>query len=163
MNHEWGNFCGVLLPYAQSARPLVKRGNSIRTAILRTIKWAIFSFRMGDWVVIQYLQKDTARLSWERRSSQASSQATPGMPKESGKETDSLQTLRNYTHLTRQKFTLKDSTQKKFSCRNKESSLHASAQMVRQSWLVKTTKFGHPSAHQGEGDNPPLQKSKKHG
>ena len=47
--------------------------------------------------IIRYLQEVTARFSKERRSSQASSQAAPGMPEESGKETYSLQTLRNYT------------------------------------------------------------------
>ena len=105
--------------------------------------------------LVQYLQKDTARFSWERKSSQASSPAAPGMPEESGKETFSLQTLWNYTTLTRQKYTLKDSTQKKFSCRNKERILHSLAQMVQQSWQVKTTKFGHPT---NLGDIPNMEK-----
>ena len=53
--------------------------------------------------VIRYLQKVRRRFSCEGRSSQASSRAAPGMPEESGKETYSLQTLRNYKTFTRQK------------------------------------------------------------
>ena len=95
--------------------------------------------------IIRYLQKVRRRFSLEGRSSQASSRAAPGMPEESGKETYSLQTLRNYTTWTRQKYPSKDSAQKKFSCRNKETHVHSLAQMVQQSWQVKTTKFGHPT------------------
>ena len=69
--------------------------------------------------VIRYLQN------------QASSRAALGIPEESGKETYSLQTLWNYTTFTCQKYTLKDSTQKKFSRRNKETHVHSLAQMVQ--------------------------------
>ena len=132
--------------------------------------------------IIRYLQKVRRTFSWETRSSQASPRAAPGVPEESGKETSSLQTLRNYTTLTRQKYTLRDSTHKMFSCRNKKTILHSLAQMVQQSWQVKGAAVyiyhevrtsdqsrghsghgeGHRSAHQGEADDPPLQNSKKY-
>ena len=105
--------------------------------------------------IIRYLQKVRRRFSWERRSSPASPRAAPGMPEKSGKETYSLQTLRNYTTLRRQKYTMKDSTNKMFSCRYKETRVHSLVQMVQQSWQVKTTKFGHPTSL---GDIPNMEK-----
>ena len=133
-----------------------------------------FSDRRLD--IIRYLQKVRRRFSWERRSSQASSQAAPGMPEESGKETYSLQTLRNYTTWTRQKYTLKDSKQKKCFCRNREThftflcangstKLAGKDHEVRtsdQSWRHSEPGEGHCGAHQGEADDPPQQNSKKH-
>ena len=116
--------CAMLKTSCQTGK-LHKNGDMVNYSV------GHFFFSDRRLNVIRYLQKVRRRFSWERRSSQASSRVAPGMPEESGKKTYSLQTLRNHTSLTRQKYTLKDSTQKKSSCRNKETQVHSLTQMVQ--------------------------------
>ena len=65
--------------------------------------------------------------------------------RETGRETSSKQTLRNYKIWTCQKFMFEDSTHKKLSCQNKETNSYSSAQMVQLSWQEQIKKSAHPS------------------
>ena len=89
--------------------------------------------------------EDQARLQQSGKKVLASSWATVFLRRAAGKETQSLQTLRNYKILKSQKYTLKDSTQQKFSCRDKERDSYCRAKMVQSIWQDKVAKSEHPT------------------
>ena len=64
---------------------------------------------------------------------------------DAGKETYSLETLRNYWRMTLPKFMSQESKQKQFSRQKEENLSHANVLRVPQSWQEKVLKSYHPT------------------